>query len=104
MTTQMSAQRTTVPDTIDITLYYWGTYRWLTEELKPESIRFHIIGKSIGSNRWRPHLIQHRDPLPIQEKKDFNIMLEVLQTSISANNNLECVTITKDLLDDASGE
>lgn len=104
MPAQIGLQRTSVPDTVDVTLYYWGTYQWVTEEVKPESIRFHIIGKAIGPSKWRPHLIQHRDPLPTQGKKDFNRMLEALQTSISTNINLECVIITKDLLDDASGE
>ena len=31
-------------------------------------------------------------------------MLEALKTSISTNLNLDCILITKDLLDDISGE
>ena len=68
----------TIPDVIEITLYYWDTCR------------------------WRPHLIQYKDSLPIQGKKDFNIMLNTLKTSISTSLNLECTPITKDLLDDIS--
>ena len=56
----------------------------------------------MGPCRWRPHLIQYKDSLPIQGKKDFNIMLNTLKTSISTSLNLECTPITKDLLDDIS--
>ena len=92
-----------IPDTLDLKLYYWDQCKWLTEESKPKSIRFHIVGKAMGSTRWRPHLIQYKDPLPVQGKKDFNIMLDSLKRSIATNLHLECVNITKDLLDDASG-
>ena len=92
-----------IPDTLDLTLYYWDEDKWLIEESKPKSIRFHIIGKVMGSTKWRPHLIQHKDPLPIQGKKDFNIMLNSLKKSIATTTQLECANITKDILDDASG-
>ena len=94
----------TTPDVIELTLYYWDTCRWVLDEERPKSIRFHIIGKAMGPSRWRPHLIQYKDPLPAQGKKDFNTMLEALRASISTNTNLECMSITKDLLDDISGE
>ena len=104
MTAQMAGTRIQViPDTLDLKLYYWDQCKWLTEESKPKSIRFHIVGKAMGSTRWRPHLIQYKDPLPVQGKKDFNIMLDSLKRSIATNLHLECVNITKDLLDDASG-
>ena len=64
----------TIPDVIEITLYYWDTCKWIVDEEKPKSIRFHIIGKAMGPCRWRPHLIQYKDSLPIQGKKDFNII------------------------------
>ena len=94
----------TTPDVIEITLYYWDTCRWIIDEKKPKSIRFRVVGKALGPYRWRPHLVQYKDSLPIQGKKDFNTMLAALQTSISTNLNLECIFITKDLLDDISGE
>ena len=94
----------TTPDVVELTLYYWDTCRWATDELRPRSIRFHVIGKAMGPSRWRPHLVQHRDPLPVQGKKDFNTMLDALKIGISTNINLECIAITKDLLDDISGE
>jgi hypothetical protein len=93
----------TTPDVVEIILYYWDTCRWIINEEKPKSIRFHIIGKAMGPFRWRPHLVQYRDPLPIQGKKDLSVMLDTLKTSISTNLNLECAPITKDLLDDISG-
>ena len=104
MPIQVGSRREITPDTVDVVLYYWDECRWLLKEEKPKSIRFHIIGKAMGPSKWRPHLIQHRDPLPMQGKKEFNVMLDTLRTSISTNTNLECVSITKDLLDDTSGE
>ena len=74
------------------------------KEPEPESIRFHVLGKAMGPIRWRPHLIQHFDPLPIQDKKGFNEMLNALRAGISTKTDLECMGITKDLLDDISGE
>jgi len=93
----------TTPDVVEVILYYWDTCRWIISEERPKSIRFHVIGKAMGPARWRPHLIQYKDSLPIQGKKDLSIMLHTLKTSISANLNLECTPITKDLLDDISG-
>ena len=105
MTAQMAGTRIQViPDTLDLKLYYWDQCKWLTEESKPKSIRFHIVGKAMGSTRWRPHLIQYKDPLPIQGKRELNEMLNILRKSISNNVELECAPITKDLLDDISGE
>ena len=95
---------TNTPDVVEITLYYWDTSRWLIDEIKPKSIRFHVIGKALGPSRWRPHLIQYKDPLPIQGNKDLSLMLDALKTSISTTTNLECVPITKDLLDCTNGE
>ena len=89
---------------MSLTLYYWDTCRWIIDEKKPKSIRFRVVGKALGPYRWRPHLVQYKDSLPIQGKKDLYIMLETLKTSISTNLNLECILITKDLLDDISGE
>ena len=94
----------TPPDVVELTLYYWDTCRWAMEDKKPKPIRFTVIGKAMGPTRWRPHLIQYKDPLPIQGKKDFNAMLEALKISISTNVNLVCAPITEDLLDDISGE
>lgn len=91
-------------DVVNITLYYLNENRWMPTEPKPKTIRFKIIGKTMGSVRWRPHLVQHKDPLPIQDKKELNTMLDALRESISSQINLECVPITKDLLDDVSGE
>tara|TARA_R110002020_G_scaffold286637_1_gene502180 strand:- start:6 stop:320 length:315 start_codon:yes stop_codon:yes gene_type:complete len=104
MATGVSSRREITPDTLDVVLYYWDECRWLLAESKPKSIRFHVVGKAMGSSKWRPHLIQHLDPLPSQGKRDFNVMLDALKISISTNTNLECVSITKDLLDDTSGE
>jgi len=92
----------TPPDVVELTLYYWDTCRWAMEDKKPKPIRFTAIGKAMGPTRWRPHLVQYKDPLPIQGKKDFSLMLETLKMSISTNVNLTCAPITKDLLDDTS--
>lgn len=94
----------TALDVINITLYYFNDNKWMSSEPKPKTIRFKAIGKIMGSIRWRPHLIQHKDPLPLQDKKELNIMLDALRESISSQINLECVAITRDLLDDVSGE
>ena len=102
--TGVRARHDTIPDVLELTLYYWDTCRWTINEEKPKPIRFRIVGKAMGPARWRPHLVQHKDSLPIQGKKDFSTMLEALKTSISTNLNLDCILITKDLLDDISGE
>ena len=58
----------------------------------------------MGTNRWRPHLIQYKDALPVQNKKTFNIMLKALQEAISKAIRCECAIITEDLLDNISGD
>lgn len=94
-----------VPDVVDVTLYYVNENRWMIKEPEPTPIRFHVLGKTMGLFRWRPHLIQHKDPLPpIQGKKEYMELLNALRESISNNIELECSIITKDLLDDISGE
>jgi len=93
------------PDVVDVILYYFDEGKWFTQEPQPRPIRFHIIGKTMGSARWRPHLIQHKDPLPpMRKKKEYDGMLEILREGISHQVSLDCATITKDLLDDISGE
>ena len=98
------AHHEAVPDVVDITLYYCNESKWMLREPKLEPIKFRVVGKALGPIRWRPHLIQTIDPLPIQGKKEFNEMLNILRESISNNIELECVPITKDLLDDVSGK
>ena len=98
------ARNEPIPDVVDITLYFWNEGRWVSAGTEPQPIRFHIIGKGMGTSRWRPHLIQHKDPLPVQDNKDFNRMVSTLRQQISNSVELECITITKDLFDDTSGE
>ena len=94
-----------VPDVVDVTLYYVNENKWMLQEPEPTPIRFRALGKTMGSFRWRPHLIQHKDPLPpIQGKKEYTEMLNALRESSSNNIELECSVITQDLLDDISGE
>ena len=72
---------TTTPDTIDVKLYFIDSnISWTpnADRIKIKEVRFRVIGKSMGVNRWRPHLIQYKDALPVQDKKTFNIMLKAL--------------------------
>ena len=98
---------TTTPDTIDVKLYFIDSnISWTTnaERIKIKEVRFRVVGKSMGINRWRPHLIQYRDALPIQDKKTFNIMLKALQEAIAKAVRCECAIVTEDLLDGISGD
>ena len=98
---------TTTPDTIDVKLYFIDSnISWTTdaERIKIKEVRFRVVGKSMGVNRWRPHLIQYKDALPVQDKKTFNIMLKALQEAIAKAIRCECAIITEDLLDNISGD
>ena len=48
----------TIPDVIEITLYYWDTCKWTINEEQSKPVRFRIIGKAMGPARWQPHLVQ----------------------------------------------
>ena len=77
---------TTTPDTIDVKLYFIDSnISWTpnADRIKIKEVRFRVVGKSMGVNRWRPHLIQYKDALPVQDKKTFNIMLKALQEAIA---------------------
>ena len=98
---------TTTPDTIDVKLYFIDSnISWTTnaEHIKIKEVRFRVVGKSMGVNRWRPHLIQCKDVLPVQDKKTFNIMLKTLQEAIAKVVQRECAIVTEDLLDNISGD
>ena len=98
---------TTTPDTVEVKLYFIDSnISWTTdaERIKIKEVRFRVVGKSMGVNRWRPHLIQYKDALPVQNKKTFNIMLKALQEAIAKAIRCECAIITEDLLDNISGD
>ena len=98
---------TTTPDTIDVKLYFIDSnISWTpnADRIKIKEVRFRGVGKSMGVNRWRPHLIQYKDALPVQDKKTFNIMLKALQEAIAKAIRCECAIITEDLLDNISGD
>ena len=98
---------TTTPDTIDVKLYFIDSnISWTpnANRIKIKEVRFRVVGKSMGVNRWRPHLIQYKDALPVQDKKTFNIMLKALQEAIAKAIRCECAIITEDLLDNISGD
>jgi len=98
---------TTTPDTIDVKLYFIDSnISWTpnADRIKIKEVRFRVVGKSMGVNRWRPHLIQYKDALPVQDKKTFNIMLKALQEAIAKAIRCECAIITEDLLDNISGD
>jgi len=98
---------TTTPDTIEVKLYFVDSnISWTTnaELIKIKEVRFRVVGKSMGVNRWRPHLIQCKDVLPVQDKKTFNIMLKALQEAIAKAIQCECAIVTEDLLDNISGD
>ena len=98
---------TTTPDTVEVKLYFIDSnISWTTdaERIKIKEVRFRVVGKSMGVNRWRPHLIQYKDALPVQDKKTFNIMLKALQEAIAKAIRCECAIITEDLLDNISGD
>ncbi len=96
-------QRTpdTSPDVIEITLYF-SESNWSSGNDQIIPIRFKLIGKSMGSTRWRPHLVQHLDPLPINDSKSLKEMIKTLRNEISIKLELNCLPITIDLLDDIS--
>ena len=98
---------TTTPDTIDVKLYFIDSnISWTpnADRIKIKEVRFRVVGKSMGVNRWRPHLIQYKDALPVQDKKTFNIMLKALLEAIAKAIRCECAIITEDLLDNISGD
>jgi len=69
--------------------------------LEPYDSKFwdnHLV-KLDGDHRWRPHLIYHKDVLPEQTNKEIATMLQKLQDIISQILGIECMPITKDLLD-----
>lgn len=91
------------PDILELTIYCWTKeFKWslTTEPLIP--IRFKIIGKPMGSSRWRPDLIQHKDSLPKQTSKDSSAMIKTLKEKITSHTGLACTPITLDLFDDMS--
>lgn len=73
--------------------------RWSYQESQTLVIRFKVFGQPFGRDRWRPHLIQHKDKLPNQNNKDITGMIKTLQEALSSILELECMTVTKDLLD-----
>ena len=88
------------PQILDFTLHFWDSdNRWTYQTLPLREIKFHVLGQSYGKGRWRPHLIQHHDLLPNQNKKEINLMLNKIQDSISTLTDLNCMVITLDLLD-----
>lgn len=88
------------PHVLDFTLKFWEAgNRWTYAEPPFKEIRFHVLGQPYGKNRWRPHLIQYRDTLPNQNKKETNAMLNTLQQTISTLTETTCMAITIDLLD-----
>ena len=98
---------TTTPDTVEVKLYFIDSnISWTpnADRIKIKEVRFRVVGKSMGVNRWRPHLIQYKDALPVQNKKTFNIMLKALQEAIAKAIRCECAIITEDLLDNISGD
>ena len=91
------------PDVIEITLYFWNSEsNWSSSNDQIIPIRFKLIGKSMGITRWRPHLVQHLDPLPINDSKTLKEMIKTLRNEVSLKLELNCLAITLDLLDDIS--
>ena len=88
------------PQILDFTLHFWNAdNKWTYKTFPLKEIRFHVLGQPYGRGRWRPHLIQHRDELPKQNKKEVSSMLNMVQTTISELTELTCMMITIDLLD-----
>jgi len=88
------------PQILEFTLSFWnGTTRWSYSADLIRTIRFKVLGQPFGKTRWRPHLIYHKDMLPEQTNKEMIMMLQKLQDVISQILNMECMPITKDLLD-----
>lgn len=93
----------TTPDVIEVELYFWNSESsWSNSADNVGHIRFKIIGKTIGQLRWRPHLVQYKDKLPIRTNKEYTTMLKILRDEISRKTGLNCVQISVDLLDDIS--
>ena len=92
------------PQILDFTLHFWDSdNKWTYQEFPLHEIRFHVLGQPYGKARWRTHLVQHRDPFPQQSKKEVNAMLIKIQDTISTLTNLNCMTVTLDLIDDITG-
>ena len=92
------------PQILDFTLHFWDSdNKWTHQEFPLKEIRFHVLGQPYGKFRWRPHLIQHRDSFPHQNKKETNAMLSKIQDAISTLTDLNCMAITMDLVDDITG-
>ena len=88
------------PQILDFTLHFWDSdNKWTYQDFPLKEIRFHVLGQAYGKGRWRSHLIQHRDSLPNQTKKEINSMLTKIQNVISTLTDLNCMVITIDLLD-----
>ena len=88
------------PQIIDFTLQFWESEgKWVYQSTPLPKVRFHVLGQPYGKNRWRCHLTQHLDPLPLQNKKDSNSLLITLQQAISELTSCSCMAITIDLLD-----
>lgn len=88
------------PQILDFTLHFWDSEnKWTYDDFPLKEIRFHVLGQPYGKSRWRPHLIQHRDSLPNQTKKEISSMLNKIQSAISTLTDLNCMGITIDLLD-----
>ena len=86
--------------TVEFTLYFWNEEtRWSYSNDLIKAIQFQALGQPFGKARWRPQLIYHMDMLPEQTNKEIIVMLQKLQGIISQILDMDCMPITKDLLD-----
>jgi hypothetical protein len=103
----MTQKRTsdTTPDILELSLYCWSSEsKWSLTHDPLVQIRFKIIGRPMGGTRWRPDLIQHKDPLSSQTSKESSQMIKTLKEKITSQTGLSCTPITLDLFDDISGD
>ena len=88
------------PQILDFTLYFWNSSsNWAYLNLPVKELRFHVVGQNFGKGRWRPHLIQHFEPLPVGGKKETNDILFMIRDTISKLTDTDCMAVTMDLLD-----
>ena len=93
------------PQILEFTLSFWNdTTRWSYNDDLTKTVRYKVLGQPVGKTRWKPHLIYHKDLLPEQSNKEVVMMLRKLQDVISQILDVECMPITKDLLDYYSKE